>query len=470
MSRARWSLILAAFPLVSPEVFTAGSTDAPGRPPNLVFILADDLGWTDLGCMGSKFYETPNLDRLARQGMVFTSFYANQNCAPTRAALVSGQYAPRTGIYTVNSLERGREEDRRMRVPENQTRLPLDRVTIAQALKSAGYATALFGKWHLGDEGEYHPGKRGFDEAVVSAQRHFGFSTSPAVEVPEGAYLADFLTDLALRFIEKNQDRPFFLYLSHFGVHAPYQAKAELIARYEKKPPQGGHRSTVYAAMIESVDQSAGRILARLEELKLAERTLVIFSSDNGGVGGYVTTEPPSERSGITDNAPLRGGKGTLYEGGIRVPFLARWPGVVKSGSSCEAPCIHVDLFPTLLELAGAKAPPGQPLDGVSLAPLLKNPGARLGREALYWHFPGYLESYVHPRGWRTAPVGTIRAGDFKLLEFFEDGRLELYNLKDDLSETRNLAPALPEKARELRERLAAWRRSSGAPMPEKKN
>jgi arylsulfatase A-like enzyme len=432
------------------------------RVPNIVFILADDLGWTDLGCMGSRYYETPAIDNLARQGMKLTSYYNCQNCAPTRAALMSGQYAPRTGIYTVGSLERGTAKFRTMEVPVNNTRLPLDKVTVAQALKQAGYATALFGKWHLGDDGDYHPAKRGFDEAIVSMGRHFDFTTNPKVEVPKDAYLADFLTDQALRFIDRNKDRPFFLYLPHFGVHAPHQAKKDMIARFEMKPPTAGHKSPVYAAMIASVDESVGRVLAKLDELRLADNTVVIFSSDNGGVGGY---EAAGVKAGaITDNAPLRGGKGMLYEGGVRVPFLVRWPGVVKPAGVCDRPAIHVDLYPTLLEIAGA-AQPKQTLDGVSLVPLFRDAEAVLPREAIYAHFPGYLEGSGVGQ-WRTTPAGSIRSGDYKLLEFFEDGRLELYNLKDDIGEKRDLAKRMPEKTKELHGKLVAWRKAVAAPLP----
>ncbi|HEY7155910.1 MAG TPA: sulfatase [Gemmataceae bacterium] len=430
--------------------------------PNIIFILADDLGWTDVGCMGSKYYETPAIDRLAREGMKLTSYYNCQNCAPTRAALMSGQYAPRTGIYTVGTLESGQARFRKMDVPVNQTRLPLDRVTVAQALKDAGYRTAMFGKWHLGQNGDYHPSRRGFEEAIVSMGRHFDFQTNPKVDVPPGAYLADFLTDHAVRFIEKNKDRPFFLYLPHFGVHGPHQAKKELIAKYEKKKPAGGHHSPIYAAMIDSVDQSVGRILSKLDELKLADNTIVIFSSDNGGVGGYEAAGVKARA--ITDNAPLRGGKGMLYEGGVRTPFVVRWPGVVRPGSVCDEPAIHVDLFPTFIEMAGGKKP-SQPLDGVSLSPLLKDPGAKLSREAIYMHFPGYLEGNG-PGAWRTTPVGVIRSGDFKLLEFYEDGRIELYNVKEDIAEKKDVAKKMPEKTNELRRKLAAWRESIHAAMP----
>jgi arylsulfatase A-like enzyme len=439
---------------------------AQQRPPNIVFIMADDLGWTDVGAFGSQYYETPNIDRLAAQGMKFTSYYANQNCAPTRAVLMSGQYAPRTGIYTVDSLARGEEQYRKMRVPDNVTRLPLDRTTIADMLKAADYATGLFGKWHLGEQAAYHPLKRGFDEAIVSMGRHFDFNTNPKVEVPPGAYLADFLTDHALKFIEQHKAQPFFLCLHHFGVHVPLQAKPELIEKFKKKAPVGGHNNPVYAAMIASVDESVGRVLAKLDELKLGDNTLVIFTSDNGGVGGYNAAGIKARDN--TDNAPLRAGKGTLYEGGLRVPFIARWPGIVRPGSSSQEPIAHVDVFPTLLDVAGVKSRPKQPLDGVSFAPLLKDARASLKREAIYWHFPGYLEG-AGPGNWRTAPVGALRSGDWKLLEYFEDGRLELYNLKDDLGEKQNLAAKLPEQARALQARLKSWRTQLNAAMPELK-
>jgi arylsulfatase A-like enzyme len=322
----------------------------------------------------------------------------------------------------------------------------------------------MFGKWHLGQQGEYHPGQRGFDEAIVSMGQHFDFVTHPKVEYPAGQYLADFLTDQAVDFIRRHKDGPFFLYLPHFAVHSPLEAKPQWIEHFKDKQPVGGHRHPVYAAMIASVDESVGRVLAALDELQLADRTFVVFSSDNGGVGGY-------EREGIgkaggdtTDNAPLRSGKGSLYEGGTRVPFIARWPGRIKPGTTCDVPAIHVDVYPTFLDAAGAKAPADYPLDGESLLPLLRDPQAALQREAIYQHFPGYLGQGAGQ--WRTTPVGLIHAGAWKLMEFYEDGRLELYNLADDLGETKDLAAAMPDKARELHAKLAAWRRAIQAPMP----
>lgn len=436
------------------------------RSPNIVYILADDLGWTDLGCQGSEYYKTPNLDRLAAQGIRLQRYYSSQNCAPTRAALMSGQYAPRTGIYTVGTLARGAAAERMLNVPANEKRLALDQELLPQALKTAGYATGMFGKWHLGNDSAYHPAKRGFDEAIVTGGGHFNFATTPQHAYPKGQYLADFLTDRAVDFIARHHAKPFFLYLAHFAVHTPIHARADYEAQWKKRPAKGTHWNPTYAAMIQSLDESVGRLLAKLDELNLAENTVVIFSSDNGGLGGYYSTEAPSETKGFTDNAPLRGGKGTLYEGGIRVPFIVRWPGVIRPRTTSDVPVAHIDVYPTFLEIAGGKPRAGQALDGVSFVSLLKNPSARLSREAIYWHFPGYLESYVHPTGWRTSPVGAIHAGDFKLLEHFEDGRVELYNLRDDSSEQNNLAPRMRAKARELQGKLAAWRSEIGAAMP----
>lgn len=439
---------------------------APPDKPNVIFILADDLGYTDLGCYGSKYYETPHIDKLAAQGRRFTDGYTcGPNCQPTRAALLTGQYGPRTGVYTVGGIDRFNWQSRPLRPVDNVAQLPLDRVTIADSMKRAGYATGMFGKWHLGQQPQFHPAQRGFDEAIVSAGRHFNFTTDPKVEYPEGTYLADFLTDRAEDFIRRHKDGPFFLYLPHFGVHSPHEAKKELIAKFKDKPPAGGHHNPTYAAMIASVDQSVGRIMALLDELKLAESTLVVFSSDNGGVGGYVR-EKIKESGDITDNAPLRGGKGTLYEGGIRVPYIFRWPGVIDSGTVCSEPINSVDLHPTLLALSGAPKP-DQPLDGVNYLSLLTgSPDASLDRDNLYWHFPGYLGAGAD--NWRTTPVSVVRSGQWKLLEFLEDGRLELYNLKEDIGERRNLAESMPDKVRELHAQLKSWREEINAPIPGK--
>jgi arylsulfatase A-like enzyme len=436
---------------------------APTDKPNVVFILADDLGYTDLSCYGSKYYETPNIDKLASRGKRFTSGYTcGPNCQPTRAALMSGQYGPRTGVYTVGGIDRFNWQGRSLRPVDNVTQLPLDRVTLAQSFKKAGYATAMFGKWHLGNQPDYHPAKRGFDEAIESAGRHFDFVTSPRVDYPQGTYLADFLTDKAEDFIRRHKDGPFFLYLPHFGVHSPHEAKQALIDKFKSKAPAGGHHDPTYAAMIASVDESVGRITALLDELKLAENTLVIFSSDNGGVGGYERAGV-KKAGGITDNAPLRGGKGMLYEGGIRVPYIFTWPGKIQAATTSDQPINSVDLYPTMLEIVGGQKP-SHVLDGVSYVSLLKGEATARTRGPLYWHFPGYLGAGQD--NWRTTPVSVIRDGDWKLLEFLEDRHLELYNLRDDLSETKDLAAAMPDKVRELHSQLVAWRKEISAPMP----
>ena len=455
-------LFLATLVLIPSPAISAA--EAAKRRPNIIFIMADDLGYTDVACFGSKYYETPNIDRLAAQGMRLRSHHHCQNCTPTRAALMSGQYAARTGVYTVGGIDRFDWSKRPLRPVDNVTELPLDRATIANQLKRAGYATGMFGKWHIGQHGDYHPARRGFDEAIVSMGSHFDFETSPTTDYPEGQYLADFLTDRAVDFIQRHRDQPFFLYLPHFGVHSPHEAKPELVERFESKPAVGGHNDPTYAAMIASVDESVGRVMQTLDELDLADDTVLIFTSDNGGVGGYVR-EGIKKRGDITDNAPLRSGKGSLYEGGTRVPLVVRWPGTTEPGSACDVPTIHVDLYPTLLELSGGPRPE-QVLDGESLVPLLQEPAAELQRDAIFQHFPGYLAA--GKQTWRTTPVSLIQSGNWKLMEFLEDGRLELYNLRDDIGETKNLATEMPDKAQELHARLVAWRDEVNAPMPTK--
>jgi arylsulfatase A-like enzyme len=433
--------------------------------PNIVFILADDLGYTDVGCYGTGYYRTPNIDRMAAQGKRFTDGYTcGPNCQPTRAALMSGQYGPRTGVYTVGSIDRFDWQTRPLRPVDNVVALPPDKVTLAQALKKAGYATALFGKWHLGQQGDQHPGRRGFDEAIVSMGAHFDFKTDPKTDYPPGTYLADFLTDKAVDFIRRHKDGPFYLSLHHFAVHSPHHAKKDLIAKFQDKAAVGGHHDPTYAAMIASVDESVGRVLKTLEDLGLSEKTLVIFTSDNGGVGGYVR-EGIKRGGDITDNAPLRGGKGMLYEGGVRVPYIFRWPGKIAPGTTCDQPINSVDLYPTLIATAGGKPADGYTLDGVSYLGLLTGDSqARLDRDAIYWHFPGYLGA--GPGSWRTTPAGSIRAGDWKLLEFFETGKRELYNLRDDPGEKNDLAGTMPDRVQAMHARLIAWRQAVKAPMP----
>lgn len=445
--------------------FTCGLSvlTAQGKQPNIIFILADDLGYTDVACFGSKFYETSNIDRLAAGGIRFTSGYTcGPNCQPTRAALMSGQYGPRTGVYTVGGINRFDWQSRPLRPVDNVTELPLEKITIADTLKKAGYATGMFGKWHLGNNAKHHPSQRGFDEAIASSGVHFNFKTDPPTDYPKGQYLADFLTDRAVDFIERHRDQPFFLYLPHFGVHSPHEAKKDLVAKFKDKTPVDGHKDPAYAAMIASVDESVGRIVATLDKLGLTENTLVIFSSDNGGVGGY--EHAGLNKDGITDNAPLKGGKGMLYEGGVRVPYIFRWKGKIAAGMKNTTPINSVDLYPTLAEIAGAERPNDYTLDGTSYAPLLAGEKTKLERNDIFWHFPGYLGA--GPEQWRTKPGGSVRSGDWKLIEYFEDGKQELYNLKDDIGEELNLAAENTGKVKELHDKLVAWREKVGAKMP----
>jgi len=425
---------------------------SPGERPNFVFILIDDLGWKDLGCMGSRYYETPNIDKLADQGVIFTSAYTNApNCAPTRACIMSGQYTPRHGVYTVGSSERGKAHLRKLVPIRNKTKLDPKVVTVAEALKVAGYVCGHFGKWHLGGGPEFAPASRGFD---VEFQRDHGkghFS-------PAGEYFTDRVTDKAIDFIEQNKHNTFFLYLAHHAVHTPIQAKKEIIEKYKKKQGSGGQNNPTYAAMIESVDESVGRVVGKLDELGLADNTIVFFFSDNGGVVG------------ITSMEPLKGGKGMLYEGGVRVPLIVRWPGKIKPGSICDVPVSGIDFYPTMLGMAGAPKPSGQVLDGESILPLLTQSGT-LERKAIFWHFPAYLQANYGWKGiWRTTPAGAVRKGNWKLIEYFEDDTLELYNLRNDIGEENNLAAKMPKKTKQLHELLKNWRKSINAPVPTKHN
>ncbi len=458
--------VVFAFGVCSVLISSTGSGQDTARRPNVIYILADDLGYTDLVGFGSPYYETPQLDQMAREGLRMTSAYTcGPNCQPTRAALMSGQYGVRTGVYTVGDIERFDWRSRPLRPVDNVTEMPLDRVLLPLSLKRSGYSTGLFGKWHLGDDGDHHPLKRGFDEGFVSAGKHFDFETLPTQKVPPGAYLADYLTNRAVDFIQRHKKQPFFLYLPHFGVHSPLQAKPDLIERFRAKPGVGGHHDPTYAAMIFSVDESVGRIRQAVKDLNLADQTLIIFTSDNGGVGGYLREEIKSGKES-TDNVPLRGGKGMLYEGGIRVPFIASWPGVIPQGRESDEPINSVDLYPTLMEVTGAAPPQGTLLDGTSYLNLLKGEAPAQKRRPLYWHFPGYLGASENT--WRTTPAGAIREGDWKLIEFFEDGQRELYNLRTDIGERNNLAAAHPERVESLMQMLQVWRTETNAAMPAK--
>jgi arylsulfatase A-like enzyme len=451
-----------------------------GGKLNFVFILIDDLGWRDLGCYGSRFHETPHLDRLAAQGMRFTNAYAAAPlCSPTRASILTGKYPARLGFTHITQFNRDYRPDaaEKWLQPSTATELPLDEVTIPEALKTAGYVSACVGKWHLGAE-PYYPEMQGFDVNIGGG--HIAMPTSffypqwkesprgphslwggVPIEGRPGEYLTDRLRDDALKFIEQNRDRPFFLYLSHYTVHIPLEAKPELVPKYRAKTRVDDPQNNPdYAAMIESMDDSAGAVMRKLEELGIAERTVVIFFSDNGGVN-----TAGGRRAPCTSNAPLKSGKTTLYEGGIRVPLIVRWPGVVKPGATCDTPVISNDFYPTLLEMAGVGRDPGNPVDGVSLTPLLRQTG-QWSRDALYWHYPHLGDNNFRPHG-------AVRSGNLKLIEFLEDQRYELYDLGEDIGESRNLVAKMPDKARELAEKLRGWRKSVGTkslvPNPEYK-
>ena len=436
--------------------------------PNIVFILADDLDWKDVGFMGSRYYETPYLDGLASRGIIFTQAYsAGPNCAPSRACIMTGQYTPRHGVCTVNSSERGESRLRRLIPTPNTTTLAAEAFSLAEALDQAGYACAAFGKWHLGPVPASGPLSQGFDLNVAGCHvghppaGYFAPYRLPGVEeAPEGEYLTDRLTDEALAFIETHRDRPFFVYLSHYAVHTPLQAPSPLIEKYRRNPGNQDQSHPVYAAMIENMDTNIGRLLDKLNEWGLTHDTLVIFSSDNGGVRR------------ITSQAPLRGGKGMLYEGGIRVPQLVCWPGEIPAGTVCDVPVSGIDFFPSLLELVGLPTPEGVVLDGISLAPLFFGRDLENSR-SLHWHFPAYLEGEAEGARdpyFRTRPAAAVRRGDWKLIEYFEDGALELYNLAVDFGEQSNLAPTNPDKTSELYAIMKEWRQAVKAPIPTRLN
>lgn len=421
------------------------AADRASQPPNFILILADDLGWADLGCYGNTFNETPHLDRLVREGMRFTQFYAGPVCSPTRANLQSGQDQARFGI--TQHIPGHRRPFARLSDPVVPLQLPLEVETFAERLSAGGYATGYFGKWHLGGEG-FGPERQGWQTALEIK----GNTQPPATKGGAAQRTAEVLADKALAFIAENKGKSFLLQISHAAVHIPLSTTPELLTKYQAKKPMPGYPSNpAYAGLLEELDQSVGRIVEALDRAGLAENTLILFLSDNGGL--------EHEQSGriVTSNRPLRGEKGMLYEGGIRIPAIARWVGRVPAASVCTTPAITMDVYPTLHELAGASASADQPQDGVSLAALLANPAAPLKRDTLHWHLPHYHHS---------TPASAIRSGDWKLIEFFEDSALELYDLRADPGEATNLAARDPARARELQAALASWRQRVGARMP----
>ena len=439
---------------------------APVRP-NIVFILIDDMGWEDGGCFGSKFYQTPQIDALAAAGTRFTQAYAAcAVCSPSRAALMTGKYPARLHITDYIPGE-GAPPGSRFRLPDWQQHLPTTETTLATALKQLGYATGHIGKWHLGG-GEFLPEHQGFDTNIAGGTTgqpgsyFWPYGAAKNIHrVPglaerggqSGEYLTDRLTDEAIHFIEGNRGRPFYLNFCHYAVHAPLQGKQELIDEAADRPGADGQSNAVYGAMLRSVDDSVGRIVKKLDELGLADHTLIVFTSDNGGAVHF--GNPPA-----TSNAPLRNGKGSAYEGGLRVPLLIKMPGVTRAGSVCDAPVITMDFFPTLLEFAGAdKSASRTAQDGLSLVPLLRGETTR-PHDELFWHYPHYWN------GGKVSPYSVARVRDWKLIRFYETGTEELYNLHDDLSEQNNLAAANLEKRRELAARLDTWLKQVGAQMP----
>lgn len=437
---------------------------APAKP-NFVVILIDDLGWRDLGLAGHPLHKTPNIDALAHRGTIFFNAYSNgPNCAPSRASIISGRYPPAHGIYTVGSSERGSRRNRKLVPIENRTDLEESLTTLPEVLRSRGYATAAIGKWHLGDD----PTDHGFDVNVAgTAAGHPTSYWSPyrndaLPNGPRGEYLTTRMTNEAVRFIASNPDRPFLLYLSYFAVHTPIQPRHDLAEQYRQLKDADKRLKQFdsgYAAMVTAVDQGVGTIIDAIEQLELRDNTFIFFMSDNGGLGRYASM------------SPLRGEKGTLYEGGIRVPLIIDGPGLQQSAIIRE-PVSGVDLLPTIVDMAGLDIEtivPHPLTDGMSLLPIIRAdaPNATLDRPAIFWHFPAYLQAYdrgVDP--WRTTPAGAVRAGQYKLLEFFEDGRLELYDLDADPGETTNLALTEPDIRDRLLEMLRAWRTEANAPVP----
>lgn len=438
-------------------------TAKPDGKPNFVFILIDDMGLKDLGCYGSTFYETPNIDRLAQEGMRFMDAHsACPVCSPTRASLMTGQDTARlrfTGHITAIGRHR-HPKNSRIIPPDDRMYLRLEEVTIAEALKPAGYTSASIGKWHLGTE-KYWPESQGFDLNIAgwthgSPPSYFYPYKNPKSKwnpsIPTlsggepGEYLTDRLTDESIKFIKANEGSRFLLYLSYYAVHTPLQAPERLLNKYKAKlKTDESQKNATYAAMIENVDRNIGRVIQTLRQLSLDGRTVVIFTSDNGG------------EARVTNSAPLRSGKGSLYEGGIRVPLIIKWPGRVKAGSLCRTPVTSEDLYPTIVEIVGEQAKPGENIDGESLLALLTGKG-HIRRETLYWYYPHYSPQAKQPGA-------AIRDGDYKLIEHYDPPGTELYNLVDDIGERTNLAERMPQKTTQLRARLHDWLKAVDAKM-----
>ena len=424
-------------------------------PPSVILVLADDLGWADISCQGSA-WATPAIDQLAAEGVRLTRAYSNgPNCAPSRACLMTGLDVAEHGVFTVAPAARGKKENRKLVPPKTRRTLEDDEITIAEMLKDSGYRSAHIGKWHLGDD----PRSQGFDVSIAGDRRghpktHLAPWKLPHLpEQEDGTELADALTDHAIDFIRECGDQPYLLVLSHYAVHTPVQVSEAALKRWQKIWPEGTRRQQKYAALVESVDRSVSRLMDEVRAAGEGRETVILFTSDNGGLEGF------------TDNGPLRGGKGMLYEGGIRVPMIA-WGERIPGGRvNTQDPVQLTDLVPTLLEWSRTRAPESLPLAGTSLVSLLED-GTPLPERDLYWHFPAYLSGAAKRHGlWRTTPVSAIMRGDDKLLEFFESGERQLYDLSD-VSEERNLSEERPEQALNLHQRLLRWREDRKMPMP----
>ena len=435
--------------------------------PNIILINVDDFGWADVGYNNNQFYETPNIDLLAAQGMSFTNAYASaSNCAPSRACLMTGAYTPRHGIYTVGNSDRGKSYQRKLIPTPNTLILSDNFTTIAEELKQIGYVTASIGKWHLGDD----PLTQGFDLNIAGNHKghpksYFSpYKNKNLADGCDGEHLTDRLTKEAIKFIKNHSDTNFFLYLPYYAVHTPLQGKQELISKYEQKPDPTEKRNPVFAAMVETVDHNIGELLTALKKLNVRENTIIIFTADNGAMNV------------ISDQEPLRAGKGSYYEGGIREPLIISWPNVIEAGSKSHIPVSNIDFYPTILEMVGVEEPLSQIIDGQSILPILSGESIGEINRPLFWHFPIYLQAYkgkdFESRDplFRTRPGSVIRLGEWKLHEYFEDSGLELYNLKSDIGEKENLADEYPEKTKELHDLLIQWRNNINAPIPTELN
>jgi arylsulfatase A-like enzyme len=440
------------------SVWTSSCKKENSSRPNIVFILADDLGWKDVGFMGSDYYQTPNLDRLAGEGMVFNQAYASAaNCAPSRACLMSGRYTSAHGIYTVGSSERGNSKTRRIIPVKNRVVLDDRFYTLAEALNDAGYTTCNIGKWHLGED----PRTQGMDYNIGGSiwghpKSYFAPYRQPDLKAPEGEYLTDRLTQEALKFIRENKEDPFFLYLPYYAVHTPLQAKEVLENKYRERGGQGCQSNAAYAGMVDNLDRCIGLLMNEIKALGLDQKTLVIFTSDNGGIRQ------------VSCQDPLRAGKGSYYEGGIRVPLVVSWPGKIRPQSKSEEPVINIDFYPTIMDIAGAYSAEIE-LDGVSLWPLLSGRTRSLPERSLYFHFPIYLQAYKagfdggRDPLFRTRPGSVIREGNWKLHYYYEDGVTELYNLSVDSGESNDLSDINANKTDELTGKLKVWLKDQNA-------